>query len=225
MRDIKELQADLRRLTSSGPPISGKSRGKARGKFNAALLAAAGAILVNALTVFATNYLTRRDMHVEEADRCNSFAATLVTTTTFARQAAQAAADALAQPVPPGGKSKFFILPPIDQVLHHQERYLYMLNINSQSIIFQLEMYYQSIRADLSHSPDVKAEGDSFLLAPGSPNRAFYANLLRQIAREAGAAVQSLQTSRHCADLSRTAFFWSGPRARHNSFPITERRP
>ena len=177
-------------------------------------MGAALALIVNAATTLWSNYLTRHDQHVQEADKCNGLAASLISTTSFARDAAQAAASALAEPMPPGSPTKKFLLPPIDEMLHSQDQNLDIIDPASRSIIFQLEAYYRTIRDDLSHTADVKAEGDTFSLLPNSPNRELYATLLRQIAQEAGAATESLEKSPHCDDLAETSWFRSEPRPR-----------
>jgi hypothetical protein len=97
-----------------------------------AIFAASLALLVQAAVAFGSSYLSRLDQHVQEADKCNRVAASLINTTTFARDAVKAAASTLAE-------SKPFILPPIDDILHSQDQDLNIIDPRASDIIHQLE--------------------------------------------------------------------------------------
>ena len=202
------------RLTELARRVSSVTESWKNGALRPALLGATLALVVNAAATMWSNYLTRRDQHVQEADKCNEVAASLISTTSFARDAARAAASGLAEPIPSGAPSQRFVLPPIDEILRSQDQSLTFVDPTSRNIIFQLEAYYRAVRDDLSHTVDVKAEGDTFSLLSNSLNREYYENLLRHLAEEAAAATESLDKSRHCDDLAKTSFFSSEPRPR-----------
>jgi hypothetical protein len=175
-----------------------------RSSFRGALLGAALAFLFGIVTSFFSNYLTRRDQHVQEAHKCNALASSLLTTTSFARDAAQAAGDSIA----PSNNKNRFVLPAIDEILHGHDQSLDIIDPTSRNIILQLEAYYRAIRDDLANSADVSHQGETFSLLPTSPNKGFYEMLLHQIAQEAQAATHSLETSAFCDELAKTAIFW-----------------
>jgi hypothetical protein len=85
-----------------------------RGWLTTAIFTAALALFVNSVVTLWSNYLTRRDQHIQEADKCNDLTASLISTTSFASDATQAAASTIEQPIQPGSSTKRFILPPID---------------------------------------------------------------------------------------------------------------
>jgi len=167
-------------------------------------LGATFALFVNAATTVWSNYLTRRDEHVQEADKCNELAVSLITVMSLARDAAQGAASTLGEPIPPGGASKRFSFPPFDEILHSQDQSLDVIDPDSRSAVLQLEAYYRAIRDDLSHTPDIKAEGETFSLLQNSPNREFYANAMNYLVKVGDFATQRLNKSPHCDDLAKT---------------------
>jgi hypothetical protein len=183
-------------------------RSTGSGPFIGALVGVVVALFINTVTNFGSNYLTRRDQHVQEADKCNDLASSLFTTASFARDAAQAASDSIAAPPLANGNANRFVLPAIDEILHGQDRSMDIIDPNSRNIVLQLEAYYRAIRDDLSNTPDVIHQGETFLLLPASPNKGFYEKLLGQIALEAQAATHSLSTSRFCDDLAKTEMLW-----------------
>jgi hypothetical protein len=208
-------------VPSPGPRegASNKKASTGSGSLKGAFLGASLAFFFGMLTNFYSNYLTRRDQHVQEADKCNGLASSLLTTTSLARDAAQAAADAIAAPASPNRNTNRFVLPAIDEVLHSQDQSLDIIDPNSRNIILQLEAYYRAIRDDLSNTADVTHQGETFALLPSSPNKDFYENLLHMIAQEAQAASHSLEANSFCDDLAKTNIFWPSIRRHPTASP------
>jgi hypothetical protein len=191
-----------------------------------ALVAAALALFVNAAVTVGSSYLARRDQHVQDADKCNRAAANLISTTAFASDAVKAAASTLGEPISAGSSSKSFTIPPIDEILRSQDQYLDVVDVNSSNIVIQLETYYRTVKDNLLHSNDIKAEGHTFSLLPNSRNQTAYLNLLNGLVIEADVARNSLEKSSYCDDLAITPLLSSEPRPRPHlrSNPSLEER-
>jgi len=170
------------------------------GPLTVALIAAAVALFANLIVACWTNYLTRKDRLEQRAEQCEGLTESLITAATLARETAQAAVDVLAEPIPAGQSSKRFVVEPFDEILHSHAPLMYIIDPDSRSVIFRLEAYYRSLRDDLSHTDDVKAEGDTFSLRPGSPNREVYRKLFGLLAQHGTAAVNISADKKHLCD-------------------------
>jgi hypothetical protein len=92
------------------------------GAFRGALIGAALAFFVGMLTNFWSNYLTRRDQHVQEAEKCMGVVSSLLTAASMARGAAQVAVSSIAEPVSTNSATNKFVWPPLDEILHSQNQ-------------------------------------------------------------------------------------------------------
>jgi hypothetical protein len=129
------------------------------GAFRGALIGAALAFFVGMLTNFWSNYLTRRDQHVQEAEKCMGVVSSLLTAASMARGAAQVAVSSIAEPVSTNSATNKFVWPPLDEILHSQNQLLGLLDPQSRESILGLEAYYRAVRDELSNTSDVYHAG------------------------------------------------------------------
>ena len=218
-RKVKLMCNSVSKITSEPPAkpvpdVTAPQGWRKNGMLTTALLGATFALLANALIAVWSNYLTRRDQHVQEADKCNGVVETFISTTSFASEAAQTAASALAKPIPPGSSSKPFILPPIDEALHTQDQYLYIVDKTPVISLFSLrytlgqsEMAYHTLmilRPRVTH----------FHCYPIRPTKKSTLTNCIVSRRRLPLPAESLdKSSSYCNDLAKTDWF-SQPRPR-----------
>ena len=176
------------------------------------LVAAVVAFSFGLLTNVVSNYLNRRDQHVQEADKCTSLIASLITTTSLVQEFADSARVLVAAPLQRNKQSNKFSLPPFDEILHSQDAALTILDAPSRDSVLRVEATYRTIRDDLANTPGNYHTGETFGVPPSSGNQGAYEKLLSLLARGAESANHVLHTSNHCKSLAKTNFFWQSMR-------------
>jgi hypothetical protein len=199
--------ADPKKTSSSSDTLKG------------ALIGAALAFLVGMMLNYWSNYLTRRDQHIQEAEKCDRLTASLISTTTFAREVAKSAAASIAAAIPPDRATNKFVLPPLDEILHSEDQSLDILDTQSRDSVLNVEAYYRSVRDDLSNTPGVYHTGETFGVPASSGNKDAYENILKHLAETADDAARLLSTggASQCNNLATTDFFWPSVRHRNSA--------
>lgn len=168
-----------------------------------------GAIVGGLIVSAWSNFLTLRDQHVREADKCRGLVSSLLTTAALAREVAQSAASSIAAPIPANRASNKFALPPYDEMIHSQDQSLDILDPRSIEAVLRVEAYYQAVRDDLSNTPSIYHTGETYGVPPSSGNKDAYEGLLNLLARQADGAIRALRSSGpdYCDTLANTSLW------------------
>ena len=180
------------------------------GTLRGVIIGAALAMVASMTTTVWSNYLTRRDEHVQKAETCRSLMLSLLSTISFAHEIADSAVSSIAAPVPafPNVATNKFVLPPVDEILHSQDQFMGILDPNSRDSVLRFEAYYRALRDDLSGTSGIYHTGETFGVPPSSGDKDAYENLMKVLARGTAGTIQILNASfGHCDDLAKTSPF------------------
>ncbi len=182
-----------------------------QGPFRGALVGAGLSFFVGVVLSLWSSYATRLDQHAQEAERCTSLVSSLIVTPRLILENVVSAKNVLQAPVPPSRLGNPFVLPPIDEVLRAELVDPGLLDPTTLDSTLRLTVYYRSIRDDLSATPTVIHDGETFaVIYPG--DKQVYVKAMDLLAAQSHVLNELLARSHRCESFGRTSFFW--PRAR-----------
>ena len=180
--------------------------------FPAALLAAGLAFLAGMVTAYWSNYATRRDQHIQEAQKCTGLTSSLLTTALLIQEFSIEDIKAIATPpLSPNNQVHKFLLPPLDEIIRSQYGSIDLLDYKTRDLVMRLEQYYRGVRDDIANTSGVYHAGSTFGVYTDS-DKTLYAGLLNLLSQEAADTIGALSASHQCKILGETSIFWPSAR-------------